>query len=129
MSDKLHQLSRRERQIMNILFERGEASASDVEEAMEDAPSYSAIRTHLRILVEKGHLKHRQDGQRYLYSPVHSHAKASRSMLRKVLDTFFEGSLAKAVAAMADSRDGELDDAEMTRLEVVLRNANSKRGK
>ncbi|MBK8091894.1 MAG: BlaI/MecI/CopY family transcriptional regulator [Verrucomicrobiaceae bacterium] len=129
MPEKMHQLSRREREIMDIIYAKGEISAAEVGAEMEDAPSYSAIRTHLRILVEKGHLKHRQDGPRYLYAPVRSHAKASHSMLRKVLDTFFEGSLANAVAAMADGRDGKIDDAEMARLEDVLRNAKSKRSK
>ena len=114
---------------MNLIYEKGELSAAEVGAGMEDAPSYSAIRTHLRILEEKGHLKHREDGPRYVYAPVHSRAKASRSMLRKVLDTFFEGSLANAVAAMADRRDGRLDDAEMARLEEVLRNAKLKRSK
>lgn len=112
---------------MDIIFAKGELSAADVQEAMEDAPSYSAIRTHLRILEEKGHLKHREEGLRYVYSPVQSHGKASRSMLRKVLDTFFEGSLANAVASMVDGRDGTLDAKEIARLEQVLRGAKPKK--
>jgi BlaI family penicillinase repressor len=127
MPEKLHQLSRREREIMDIIFAKGDLSAADVQEAMEDAPSYSAIRTHLRILEEKGHLKHREEGLRYVYSPVQSHGKASRSMLRKVLDTFFEGSLANAVASMVDGRDGTLDAKEIARLEQVLRGAKPKK--
>lgn len=125
MSEELLRLSRREREIMDIVYAKGELSAADVQEAMQDPPSYSAIRTHLRILEEKGHLKHREDGQRYLYAPTRPVAKASRSMLRKVLDTFFEGSLANAVAAMVDTRDGKLDEAELTRLEEILRQART----
>jgi BlaI family penicillinase repressor len=127
MPEKLSQLSRREREIMDIIYARGELSAAEVREAMDDAPSDSAIRTHLRILEEKGNLKHREDGLRYIYSPVHSRGKASRSVLRKVLDTFFEGSLAKAVASMVDGRDGALDAAEIARLEEVLRSAKPKK--
>lgn len=127
MSEKMSELSRREREIMHIIYARGELSAAEVRDAMEAAPSDSAIRTHLRILEEKGHLKHREDGLRYIYAPVHPHGKASRSMLRKVLDTFFEGSLANAVASMVDGRDGTLDAAEIARLEEVLRHAKPKR--
>lgn len=123
----MHQLSRREREIMDIVYAKGELSAAEVQEAMENAPGYSAIRTHLRILEEKGHLKHREDGQRYLYAPTQARGKASRSMMRKVLDTFFEGSLANAVAAMVDTRDGKLDEAELARLEEVLRQARIKK--
>src|SRR5262245_44845168 len=127
MSAKLNELSRREREIMEIIYARGELSAAEVRTAMENAPSDSAIRTHLRILEEKGHLRHREDGVRYVYVPVHPRGKASRSMLRKVLDTFFEGSLANAVASMVDGRDGALNATEIARLEVVLRQAKSRK--
>ncbi len=127
MSGKFNGLSRREREIMEIIYSRGELSAADVRAAMEDAPSDSAIRTHLRILEEKGHLRHREDRLRYIYAPVHPRGQASRSMLRKLLDTFFEGSLANAVASLVDGKDGALDAAEIARLEDVLRHAKPKK--
>lgn len=126
MPETLPSLSRREREIMDIIFAKGEASAADVRASMESAPSYSAIRTLLHILEEKGHLKHRQDGSRYVFAPMQNRGKASRSMLRKVLDTFFEGSLANAVAALVDSRDGSIDAGEIARLQAVLREAKAK---
>src|SRR5205807_327460 len=92
-------LSRRERQIMEVVFRRGQASAADVWLDLPDPPSRTAVRTLLRILEEKGHLKHKQDGLRYVYVPSRPRAVAARSALRSVLRTFFEGSLEKAVAA------------------------------
>ena len=123
MSSKAEQHSRRERQIMDIIYARGEVTAAEVQEALEDPPSYSAVRALLRILEEKGVLKHREEGVRYIYSPTEAREKVSRSALRKVLHTFFEGSLANAVAALVDARDGKISPDELKRLEVVIKQA------
>src|SRR5947208_16163371 len=93
-------LSRRERQIMEVLYQRGKASASEVREAMEDAPGYSAVRAMLRVLEEKGHVKHQAEGLKYVYVPVVAREKAKRSAVRHVLDTFFGGSPGQLVAAL-----------------------------
>ena len=119
MKRKLHELSRRERQIMDAIFNKGEATAAEVVESMPDAPSYSAVRALLRILEEKGHLKHREEGPRYVYLPTEQRDKASRSALQQVLHTFFEGSLASAVAALVDAKDGKLSAGEIKRLEDI----------
>ena len=87
------QVSRRERQIMEIIYSHGEASVSDVLEAMHDPPSYSAVRAMLRILEEKGHLRHKRDGRKYVYLPTVTPAKARRSAMRNLLQTFDNGSL------------------------------------
>src|SRR5258706_3922369 len=99
-------LSRRERQIMDIVFARGEATAAEVGAALPDPPSYSAVRALLRILEEKGHLRHREDGPRYVFVPTEPREKASRSALKRVLQTFFDGSLSNAVAALVDADAG-----------------------
>lgn len=108
---------------MDIIYARGEATAADVAAALPDAPSYSAVRALLRILEEKGALKHREDGPRYVYLPTEPHSKVSRSALQKVLHTFFEGSLANAVAALVDSKDGKLPPEELKRLESIVKQA------
>src|SRR5690242_2866945 len=92
-------LSRRERQIMDVVYARGEVTAGQVRAELPDAPSNTAVRTLLRILEEKGHLKHRQDGLRYIYQPSRRRGTVGRSALARVLRTFFDGSLEKAVAA------------------------------
>lgn len=119
-------LSRRERQIMDAIYARGEASAADVQAALPDPPSYSAVRALLRILVEKGALKHREFGGRYLYAPTQPRSEASRSALRKLVDTFFEGSAVKAAAALVDSSDGKFSREELAELEALLRKARKK---
>ncbi|MFZ2642821.1 MAG: BlaI/MecI/CopY family transcriptional regulator [Verrucomicrobiia bacterium] len=124
MKPKPHDLSRRERQIMDIIHARSEATAADVSTAMPDAPSYSAVRALLRILEEKGFLKHREDGPRYVYLPVESREKACRSALQRVVQTFFEGSLANAVAALVD--DEQLSPDELKRIKDVIKKAKGK---
>ena len=119
-------LSRRERQIMDIIFARGEAAAAEVHEALPDPPSYSAVRTLLRILEEKGHLKHREDGPRYIFLPTETRAKASKSALKRVVQTFFDGSLSNAVAALVDAEGGKLSAEELQRLEAIVKAAKSK---
>ena len=111
---------------MDIIYARGEAAAAEVHAALPDAPSYSAVRTLLRILEEKGHLRHREDGPRYIFLPTEPHAKASRSALQRVVQTFFEGSLSSAVAALVDAQGGRLPAAEWKRLEAVIAAARKK---
>jgi BlaI family transcriptional regulator, penicillinase repressor len=125
MSSESRQLSRRERQIMDIIYARGEATGAEVSAAMPDAPSYSALRTLLRILEQKGHLRHREDGPRYVYLPVESHEKAGRSALSGVVKTFFDGSLANAVAALVGC--GRKPSAEeLKRIEEIIKAAKAK---
>jgi predicted transcriptional regulator len=118
-----HDLSRRERQIMDVIHARGKAAAADVHAALPDAPSYSAVRALLRILEEKGFLKHREEGPRYVYEPTEPHKQASRSALKRVVETFFDGSLANAVAALAD--DEKLSPDELKRIEAVIKKART----
>ena len=116
-------LSRRERQIMDVVYARGEASAADVQGAIADAPSYSAVRALLAILVQKGHLRHRQEAGRYIYVPTRRRSQAGRSALRRVLDTFYEGSLEKAVAALLQGSEANLTAEELARLGELIEQA------
>jgi predicted transcriptional regulator len=118
-----HALSRRERQIMDIVYARGEATAAAVHGELPDPPSYSAVRALLAILVEKGHLKHRSEKGRYIYAPTRRRAQVGRSALRRVLDTFFEGSLEKAVAALLHGEDANLSQEELQRLGQLIQQA------
>lgn len=102
-----HRLSRRERQIMEIVYRLGEATAQQVLEQMDDPPSYSALRALMRILVEKQHLQHRADGPRYIYWPTVSRTKARAVALAGVVDNFFEGSAVRAAAALLGSTHGK----------------------
>src|SRR5215469_8730772 len=113
-------LSRRERQIMDILFQRGKASATEVREAMPDAPSYSAVRAMLRVLEEKGHISHHEEGLKYVFSPVVAAAKAKRSAVKHVLDTFFQGSPEQAVAALLDVSSSRLTREELDRMAQMI---------
>jgi len=124
MKPKHHDLSRRERQIMDVIHAKGEATAADVNAALPNAPSYSAARALLRILEEKGFLKHREDGPRYVYQPTEARETASRSALQRVVETFFDGSLANAVAALAD--DEKLSPDELKQIEAVIKKARTK---
>lgn len=108
---------------MDLIYAQGEATASDVQKALPDAPSYSAVRALLRVLEDKGFLKHRQDGLRYVYLPTEPREKASRSALKNVLKTFFAGSLANAVSALVDARDGKISADELKRLEAIIKEA------
>lgn len=119
MSTDLH-LSRRERQIMDALHARGEAGASDVLEALPDPPSYSSVRALLRILEEKGHVVHRDEGARYIYRPIASRQAASRSALKRVVTTFFDGSVAQAMAALLETADTEIPEPEVRRLRQII---------
>jgi BlaI family transcriptional regulator, penicillinase repressor len=122
MSKDTHvHLSRRERQIMDIIYRRGQASAQEVLEDMADPPSYSAVRAFLRILEEKGHLKHEQAGARYIFQPTHARENAGLTALRRVVQTFYEGSVSNAVAALMEGKDTRLPEEEMRRLKALIR--------
>jgi len=115
-----HQLSRRERQIMDIIHARGQATAAEVLEALPDPPGYSAVRALLRILEEKGHLRHERKGARYVFAPVTSPEAARRSALQRVVATFFQGSVAQAMAALLENKDTELSDTELNTLQQII---------
>lgn len=115
-----HDLSRRERQILVVLYKMGRASAADVQAELPAAPSYSAVRSLLRILEEKGHVRHEQDGPRYVYLPVVTRESAKRSAMRHMLQTFFDGSTSQAMAALLDVSSSRLDDAELDRLKKLI---------
>jgi predicted transcriptional regulator len=116
-------LSRRERQIMEILYQRGKASAAEVREGMEDAPSYSAVRAMLRVLEEKGHVRHQEEGLKYVYLPVVAREKAKRSAVKHLLDTFFAGSPEQIVAALLDVSSSRLTREELDRMAELIEKA------
>jgi BlaI family transcriptional regulator, penicillinase repressor len=116
-------LSRRERQIMDILYRSGKASANEVRDAMPDAPSYSAVRAMLRVLEEKGHIKHQEEGMKYVYAPVIAAGKAKRSAVKHVLDTFFQGSPELIVAALLDVSSSRLTREELDRMAGLIEKA------
>jgi predicted transcriptional regulator len=109
-------LSKRERQIMDVLYGAGRATAAEVRARMPDPPSYSAVRTLLRILEEKGHVRHEQDGIRYVYVPTVAPAKAQRSALKHLIDTFFGGSASRGMAALVELSGREEDLRELQRM-------------
>jgi predicted transcriptional regulator len=113
-------LSRRERQILDILYQRGQATAADVQTALPEPPSYSAVRALLRILEDKGHVRHQQDGPRYVYVPTLARENAKRSALRHVLRTFFDGSAEEAISALLDESSTKLSPAELDRLARLI---------
>lgn len=114
-------LSRRERQIMDVLYARGSATAAEVQEALPDPPSYSAVRALLRILEAKGHIRHSQEGPRYIYVPQVPRDRARRSALKRLVSTFFEGSAAQAAAALIGTE--RLSKAELARLSSIIEKA------
>ena len=116
-------LSRRERQILDVLYQAGRATAAEVQQAMPSAPSYSAVRTLLRILEDKGHVRHEQDGSRYVYLPTVARDAAKRSALRHLLNTFFEGSTTQAIAALLDEDASRLSQADWERLNSAIKRA------
>ncbi len=117
------ELSRRERQIMDILYRRGSATAAEVRQELPDPPSYSAVRALLRILEEKGHVRHEARDLRYVYMPVLEREKASRSAVRHLVETFFNGSAEKAVAALLDESASKLSKSELARLARMIEKA------
>ena len=115
-----HDLSRRERQILDALYANGRATAAEVQHALPDPPSYSAVRTLLRILEDKGHVRHEQDGTRYVYTPTVERDSARRSALRHMLNTFFGGSATQAMAALLDEESIELSKKDIERLKAAI---------
>ena len=120
MGSEAMKLGRRERQIMDAVYRLGRATAAEVLESLPDPPSYSAVRGMLRLLEDKGHLRHEQDGPRYVYIPTTARDEARRSALAHLLDTFFDNSRESAVAALLDLGGARLDDDEYRRLKHVL---------
>jgi len=119
----LPDLSRRERQILDVLYKAERATAAEVQAAITDAPSYSAVRTLLRILEDKGHVRHEQDGTRYVYTPTVERERAKRSAMRHMLNTFFEGSTTQAIAALLDEDPKRLSAEDLDRLRAMIERA------
>ena len=123
-SPQLHTvLTRRERQIMDILFRRGRATAAEVMDALPGNSSYSTVRTQLRVLEEKGHVRHEEDGVRFVYLPAVARHTARKSALRHVVETFFEGSAEKAVAALLGGEGARLTDDQIDRIAEMIAKA------
>lgn len=121
-------VSRRERQILDVLYRLRRATAAEIQQAMPDPPSYSAVRTLLRILEDKGHIRHEQEGTRYVYLPTVKRDHARRSALRHVLNTFFEGSATQAIAALIDEDSKRLSEADWERLTNIIERARKEGG-
>lgn len=118
MDDHVH-LTRRERQIMDVLYEQGEASVGEVRRALPNAPSYSAVRALMRKLLDKGHASYREQGTRYVYRPVLARNRARRSALQRVVNTFFDGSAADAVVGLLGN-ERDLTEEELARIQATL---------
>jgi len=116
-------LTKRERQIMDVLYRRGRATASEVLADLPGAPSYSTVRTQLRVLEEKGHVRHEEEGLRYVYLPVVPRHAARRTALRHLVDTFFDGSAANLVTALLGSDAARLSDEELERIAQLVNSA------
>lgn len=118
-------LSRREREIMDVLYRHGRATARTVLRELDDAPSYSAVRATMRVLEDKGHVSHRRRGRSYLYEPALARSSARDAAVRRLVDVFFGGSTAEALLAMIDDRGADLSDGEITRIEAMIEEARS----
>ena len=118
-------LTKRERQIMDVLYRTGRATAADVLAALPGAPHYSTVRTQLRVLEEKGHVRHESDGLRYVYVPTLARHTARKAALRHLVDTFFDGSSAKVVAALLGGDTAKVSDDELERIAELVRKARS----
>jgi BlaI family transcriptional regulator, penicillinase repressor len=127
MVDRAHQdLSRRERQIMDVVYRRGQVAVAEVREDLPDPPSYSAVRAMLRRLEDKGHLEHSEEGARYIYQATVPLDSASGSALERVLRTFFDDSPSKTVAALLDLRGEDLSDRELDELAELIDRARGR---
>jgi BlaI family penicillinase repressor len=120
-------LSRRERQIMDILFTLGRASGPEIQERLPDQPSYSGVRTILRVLERKGHIRHIEEGMRYVYLPVMTREKATKSAIDRLVSTFFDGSVKAAAAAFVDPSTVDLSKEDLRDLERMIRKARKER--
>lgn len=116
-------LSRRERQVMDVLYRLGEATVAEVMEALVDPPTYSAVRSTLRILEEKGHIAHREDGPRFVYAPAVGREKAQRAALDHLVDTFFEGSAEQVLVTLLRRSDLEMSESQIERLAKAIKKA------
>ena len=116
-------LSRRERQMMDILYQRGRATAAEIHERLPDPPSYSAVRAKLRVLEEKGHIRHETQAARYIYSPVVAHDRAKESALRHLLATFFDNSAEQAVTALLKLTPGKFSRKNLDGLSAMIEQA------
>lgn len=122
----LNDLSRRERQIIEIVYLNNSASVGYVVSQMTDAPSYSAVRTFMRILEDKGHLKHKKVGAKYIYSPTRARNNTRKSALKTVFQTFFDSSVENTVAALLDISDSKLSDEDFEKLSLLIKKSKNK---
>jgi len=122
-------LSRRERQIMDIIYRIGEASVADVLKNLPDPPGYNSIRVILTILEDKGHLHHKKEGQRYIYLPIEHRERAKRSALKHILSTFFEDSTPKVLSTLLDMSASELSEKELDDLTGMIEEAKKEKQK
>jgi BlaI family penicillinase repressor len=120
-------LSRRERQIMDIIFTLGRASGPEIQERLPDQPSYSGVRTILRVLERKGHIRHIEEGMRYVYLPVVTREKATKSAIERLVSTFFDGSVKAAAAAFLDPSTSKLSKDDLKDLERLIRQARKEK--
>lgn len=116
-------LTKRERQIMDVLYRLGRATAAEILAELHDSPANSTVRTQLRVLERKGHVRHEEEGLRYIYVPTVPRQSARRSALRHLVDTFFDGSASNAVAALLGGEAARLSDEELARIEALVREA------
>lgn len=116
-------LTKRERQIMDVLYRLGRATTAEVMESLDDGRGYSTVRTQLRVLERKGHVRHEEEGLRYVYIPTVPRHSARRSALKHLVDTFFEGSATNAVAALLGGEASRVSNEELARIEELVRNA------
>ena len=119
----MEKLSRRERQIMDVIYERGRATAAEILAALPDPPSYSAIRALIKVLEDKGHVKHQEDGPRYVFTPSVPRAKARRNAVKHLLQTFFDDSAGEAVASLLGLSAGKLKPEELDKIEELIARA------
>lgn len=127
MPNDLPSLTRRERQIMDILYRLGKATAAEVLNQLPDQPNYSTVRAQMRVLEEKGHVTHEEEGTRYVYRPTLARGRARRSALRHLVDTFFDGSAEQVVAALVGGDVARLEPQELERLSRLIAEASAKR--
>jgi BlaI family penicillinase repressor len=120
---RLASLSRREREIMDVLYSAGSASAGEVHRRIPSPPSYSAVRATLRVLEQKGLISHEHDGKRYIYRPTLNRSKARRSAVEHLLNTFFDGSAAGAVVALLETPGTDLTEADLDRMAALIERA------
>lgn len=121
------ELTKRERQIMDVLYRRGRATAAEIMEGLHGAPGNSTVRTQLRVLERKGHVMHEEQGLRYVYMPRVPRHSARRSALKHLVDTFFDGSTTKAVAALLGGEASRVSDEELARIEDLVKESRSER--